>query len=50
MSLDFKQFRDQILATADIYQVVSERVELRRNGTRWVGRCPFHNEKTAPSA
>ncbi len=47
MSLDFKQFRDQILATADIYQVVSERVELRRNGTRWVGRCPFHNEKTA---
>ena len=47
MSLDFKQFRDQILASADIYQVVSESEELRRNGTRWVGRCPFHTEKTA---
>ncbi len=35
MSLDFKQFRDQIFATADIYQVVSESVELRRIAERY---------------
>ena len=47
MSLDFQQFRNQLIATVDVLQVVGERVELKRNGTRWVGRCPFHNEKTA---
>ena len=46
MSNDFQQFRTRILDTVDIQQLVAERVELRRQGTRWVGRCPFHNEKT----
>ena len=46
MSLDFQQFRNQLLATVDILAVVRERVELKRSGSRWVGRCPFHNEKT----
>lgn len=46
MSLDFQQFRNQLLSTIDILTVVRERVELRRSGTRWTGRCPFHNEKT----
>ncbi len=32
---------------ADLKQVVeSLGVELRRAGANWVGRCPFHNEKT----
>jgi DNA primase len=47
MSLDFQQFRNQLLAAVDILAVVRERVELKRAGTRWQGRCPFHNEKTA---
>ena len=47
MPLDFQQFRSQLLATADVLAVVRERVELKRSGTRWVGRCPFHNEKSA---
>ena len=47
MSLDFQNFRNQLLSTVDILSVVRERVELKRSGTRWVGRCPFHNEKSA---
>lgn len=31
---------------ADIVQVVGEYVELKRAGTRFTGRCPFHAEKT----
>jgi len=44
MSLDFQQFRNHLLAAVDILAVVRERVELKRAGTRWQGRCPFHNE------
>ncbi len=47
MSLDFQQFRNQLLSTIDVLEVVRERVELKRMGARWQGRCPFHNEKTA---
>lgn len=46
MPQDFQQFRNQLLSTIDILSVVRERVELRRSGVRWTGRCPFHNEKT----
>ncbi|HXV74852.1 MAG TPA: DNA primase [Candidatus Polarisedimenticolaceae bacterium] len=31
---------------ADIVQVVSEYVPLKRAGSRWKGICPFHQEKT----
>lgn len=36
----------QILDAADIVEVVSDFVNLRRRGTNYVGLCPFHNEKT----
>ncbi|MEZ5398461.1 MAG: DNA primase [Bryobacteraceae bacterium] len=40
-------FARQIKESVDIVAVVSERVpKLRRNGTRWVAPCPFHQEKT----
>src|SRR5574344_3021629 len=37
---------DRILDAADIVQVVSEFVTLRKRGVNYVGLCPFHNEKT----
>ena len=36
----------RIVETADIYEVVSEFVNLRKRGVNYVGLCPFHNEKT----
>jgi len=35
----------QILDTANIYDVVSDFVTLRRRGASWVGLCPFHNDR-----
>ena len=37
---------ERILNAADIVEVVSEFVTLRKAGTNWKGLCPFHNEKT----
>ena len=37
---------DRILDTAQIVDVVSEFVTLRRRGVNYIGVCPFHNEKT----
>ncbi|HEU5143420.1 MAG TPA: DNA primase, partial [Solirubrobacterales bacterium] len=31
---------------ADIVEVVSAHTDLRRQGARWVGLCPFHEERT----
>jgi len=36
----------RILDTADIVDVISEFVTLKRRGTNMIGLCPFHNEKT----
>lgn len=37
---------DRILDAAQIVDVVSEFVTLRKRGVNFVGLCPFHNEKT----
>ena len=37
---------DELRARADIVEVVSSYVPLKKNGHRYVGLCPFHNEKT----
>ena len=37
---------EKILDAANIVDVVSEFVTLRRRGVNYVGLCPFHNEKT----
>ncbi|MGI9658109.1 MAG: DNA primase, partial [Gaiellaceae bacterium] len=38
---------EQVRDTADMVEVVGARTSLRRVGSRWVGRCPFHDERTA---
>lgn len=38
---------DELRARADIVAVVSSYVPLKKNGHRYTGLCPFHNEKTA---
>ena len=41
-----QQTVDQILDTAQIADVVSDYVTLKRRGANYVACCPFHNEKT----
>lgn len=42
------QWLDELRSRADIVQVIGSYVTLKKNGHRYVGLCPFHNE-TAPS-
>jgi DNA primase len=37
---------EAVKATADMVEVVSSRTPLRKVGGRYVGRCPFHEERT----
>ena len=37
---------DRILDAAQIMDVVSDFVTLRKRGVNYVGLCPFHNDKT----
>lgn len=39
-------FIDELVARSDIFNIVSSYVELKKSGSGYVGRCPFHNEKT----
>ena len=36
----------KIFDAADIYEVVSDFVSLKKRGVNYLGLCPFHNEKT----
>ena len=36
----------RILDAADIVEVVSDFVHLKRRGSSYLGLCPFHNERT----
>jgi len=37
---------EMVRAAADLHEVVSEYVSLKKSGARWRGLCPFHSEKT----
>jgi len=38
--------KQQVIAAADMVDVVSARTQLRKVGSRYSGRCPFHEERT----
>ncbi|MDO5040797.1 MAG: DNA primase [Peptoniphilus sp.] len=37
---------EEIRSTVGIYDLISDYVDLKKNGSGYVGLCPFHNEKT----
>lgn len=41
-----QQFIDELLARADIVEIINARVPLKRAGHEFRACCPFHNEKT----
>ena len=43
---DLRGERERVKQAADIVEVISTHTDLRRQGTRWVGLCPFHEERT----
>ncbi|MCC7479109.1 DNA primase [bacterium] len=38
--------RDRVLERVDLVELIGQYTALTRKGREWVGRCPFHNEKT----
>ena len=41
-----ESFIEDLQSSADIVQILSNYVELKKRGTEFVGLCPFHSEKT----
>lgn len=41
-----ESFIDELISKADIVDVVSRYLELKKSGSSYFGLCPFHNEKT----
>lgn len=46
MALISAESIERVKQAADIVEVVSAHTDLRRQGARWVGLCPFHEEHT----
>ncbi|MEM9172986.1 MAG: DNA primase [Pseudomonadota bacterium] len=41
-----QQFIDDLVARADVIEVIGSRIELKKAGREYKGLCPFHGEKT----
>jgi len=41
-----QSFIDELIARADIVEVINSRVPLKKKGREYTACCPFHNEKT----
>lgn len=39
-------FKHQVLEATDIVELISQTVALKRRGSKYLGLCPFHQEKT----
>ncbi len=46
MALISTESLERVKQAADIVEVISAHTDLRRQGARWVGLCPFHEERT----
>ena len=46
MPLFTKDTIDRVRDAVDMVQLVGQKTDLRRVGTRWTGLCPFHDERT----
>jgi DNA primase len=46
MALIQRSSVENVVAAADMVDVVSGRTQLKKSGARWTGLCPFHQEKT----
>ena len=46
MALFTKDTIDRVRDAVDMVQLVGQKTDLRRVGTRWSGLCPFHDERT----
>jgi DNA primase len=45
MALIKRSSVEEVVAAADMVEVVSGRTRLRRSGAQWTGRCPFHDDQ-----
>ena len=39
-------FIDKVIAASDIVEIIGSKVAIQEKGRSFIGRCPFHNEKT----
>ena len=49
MSGMFDDFKEQVRSQANIVEIISEYVPLKKRGGSFWGCCPFHGEKTPVS-
>lgn len=46
MTVEYDNFKEQVRNAADIVELVSGTVALKKKGSKYWGCCPFHGEKT----